>query len=343
MSAAANIPSALRTPHPALPAERRIDIHTHLAGVGTGGSGCWIAGKLRRRITFRLLQRLNRVTEHQLRTTFDADWAAGLARLVDGSELNFAVALGFDGVYDDAGDLDLGRSQMIVPPDWVFRVCERHPELLPGPSIHPLRRDALERLDEAVERGAVLIKWLPSAQAIDPADRRIRPFLQRLADAGLPLLVHAGTGEQTFRMITPRFHELSRLVPALETGVTVIAAHAAAPLHFSFESDARPQLREMIGRYRNLWVDNSGLANPARFRHLPTLAADGVFQERTLHGSDYPVPNNAIYYPRILGRTLVRIERERNRLQRDMMLKQALGFSRETFTRAAGVLPLRHA
>jgi hypothetical protein len=85
------------------------------------------------------------------------------------------------------------------------------------------------------------------------------------------------------------------------------------------------------------------LANPARFRHLPALAADGVFQERTLHGSDYPVPNNAIYYPRILGRTLVRIERERNRLQRDMMLKQALGFSRETFTRAAGVLPLRHA
>ena len=37
-------------------------------------------------------------------------------------------------------------------------------------SVNPYRRDALERLDGAVASGAVLLKWLPSIQEIDPAD-----------------------------------------------------------------------------------------------------------------------------------------------------------------------------
>ena len=323
----------------ALPAGARIDVHVHLAGVGTQGSGCWTSERLQRRATFRGLRLLYGITDEQIRHTLDQDWAAMVAGLVAESELDYAVVLGFDGVYDRRGELDRERSQMMVPPRWVFEVCERYTNLLPGPSLNPNRADALERLEECIERGASLIKWLPSVQAIDPASRSLIPFYRRLAEIGIPLLVHAGTGEQTFRMVAPELGGLERLKLPLEMGVPIICAHTAAPVHYAREPDPFPELRSMLRRYPHLWVDNSGLANPARFLHLPRLIEDPLFRERMLHGSDFPVPCNAFYYARRLGVRRVReLERERNPLQRDLRIKQELGFPVESFTRAAGVL-----
>src|SRR3982751_419183 len=111
---------------------RKIDVHAHLAGVGTQGSGCWTSPALRKRLGFRLLRRLQRVTEAQLATSFDQDWAARLA--------------------------DRGRAS------------------------------GLERLEECIEGGAVLIKWLPATQRIDPSDPANGPFYARLAETGIPLL-----------------------------------------------------------------------------------------------------------------------------------------------------------
>lgn len=321
------------------PLAPRFDVHVHLAGVGTGGSGCWISPAFRRRPTFVGLRLLFRITGEQMRTTVDQDWARTVSDLVAASQIDFAVALGFDGVYDAAGRLDLARSQMIVPPEWVFEVADRFPNLLPGPSIHPYRSDALERLDEAIERGATLIKWLPIVQAIDPASRRARPFLQRLADSGVPLLVHAGGGEVTFATVDPTVGSVARLRDALELGVKVICAHGAAPIVYSRAPSEVSLLREMLERHQNLWIDNSGLANPSRFPYLPRFAEDERIRERTLHGSDFPVIAGAFYYPRRLGPAVIRsIQREGNGIEREAMLKRAIGFDEPTFTRASEVL-----
>lgn len=280
------------------------------------------------------------ITDEQLRTSVDQDWAGRIARNVEESELDRAVVLGFDGVYGTDGELDRGRSQMIVPPSWVFEVCRRHPALLPGPSLNPLRRDALERLDECIEGGAVLLKWLPTAQGIDPADPRVAPFLRRMADARLPLLIHAGGSEMTFREVAPGLGDLARIRPALEMGVPVICAHSATRVHLSRDRDQLPLLRELLATHHNLWVDNSGMANPSRFAHLPRLAADPAIRDRTLHGSDFPVPASAAYYVARLGpRTAWRLDRERNPLQRDLRIKRRLGYPDETLSRAAHVLP----
>jgi predicted TIM-barrel fold metal-dependent hydrolase len=275
-----------------------------------------------------------------MRTTVDADWAAMLARLVRESELDQAVALGFDGVYDRNGMLDPEHSQMIVPPGWVFRMCQEHPELLPGPSINPYRRDALERLDECIARGAVLLKWLPIVQAINPGDPGLARFYQRMADARLPLLVHASGGEQTFATVTPEYNDVRLLEVPLDAGVPVICAHSGTRVHGAREPDQLPALRELLVRYPHLWVDNSGLANPSRFAHLPRLAGDPTFNERTVYGSDWPVPSNAFYFLRKLGAHRVySLERQMNALQRDIDVKRALGYPEVTLTGAARVLP----
>jgi uncharacterized protein len=317
----------------------RIDVHAHLAGVGTGGSGCWTAPRWQQRYTFVLLRAWYGITPHQMRTTVDADWAAMLAATVRASELDHAVALGFDGVYGADGSLDRDRSQMIVPHSWVFEVCRRHPELLPGPSIHPLRRDALDVLDECIARGAVLLKWLPPVQAIDPAHPALRPFYRRMADARLPLLVHSGGSERTFAEVAPALTDLRLLRAPLEAGVPVICAHSGVPVHFSRDADQQPLLREFLRRYADLWVDNSGMANPSRFAHLPRLARDPEITTRTLYGSDFPVPSNAFYYAARLGaRRVARIERAGTSFDRDVRLKRALGYPDETLTRAAEIL-----
>jgi predicted TIM-barrel fold metal-dependent hydrolase len=317
-----------------------IDVHVHLAGVGTQDSGCWLSPRTRRRPVFRFLRWKAGIGERQLEESFDQDWAARIAALVRGSELDRAVVLGFDGVYDGRGRMVEADSQMVVPPAWVFEACRRHRgELLPGPSVNPFRRDAMERLEECIEGGAVLIKWLPATQAIDPASPRLGGFYRRLAEARLPLLVHAGGGERTFREVAPQLQSVERLRAPLEAGVPVICAHSGTRVVLSRDPDELPLVRRLLREYPHFWVDDSGLANPSRFPHLPRLARDALIAGRTLHGSDFPVPSSALYYVGRLGaRTAWRLDREPNPLQRDVDIKRALGYPDEALTRARGVL-----
>lgn len=320
------------------PKTPRIDVHVHLAGIGTDDSGCWVSPAFSRRATFRLLQWKYGMRGDALRTA-DADWVRGVADRVRDSELTHAVVLGFDGVYDAAGRLDERLSQMVVPPRWVFDACRRHPGLLPGPSINPHRADAAERLEECIEHGAALIKWLPATQRIDPADPSLLPFYRRLAETGIPILIHSGGSEGTFAQVDPALKDLRRILFPLREGVRMIVAHCAAPVAYARDEDQTPLLREMLAAFPHLWVDNSGMANPARFQWLPRLMDDPGVIARTLHGSDFPVPSAAFWYARRLGwRTARRIDRIPNTMQREVELKRALGVPDAVLSRAAGVL-----
>jgi uncharacterized protein len=314
----------------------RIDVHAHLAGTGAGGSGCRVSPSFRRSLAFRAISRLHGIREDE---HGDAVWAERLAAHVRGSEVDYAVALGFDGVYDASGALDEAASQMVVPPEWVFEVCRVHSELLPGPSIHPGRRGALELLEASLEQGAVLLKWLPATQGIDPAKPAYRAFYQRMADARLPLLVHSGGSENTFAEVDPALKSLDRLRLPLSMGVPVIVAHLAARVAFRRDPDEIPLLRRMLAEFPHLWLDNSGMCNPARSGALARGADDPELAERTLHGSDFPVPCNAIWFPRrIRPRRVLSLERISNPLQRDLSIKRALGWSDAPLGRGSEVL-----
>ena len=324
---------------PTVTSKPKIDVHMHLAGNGCCASGCWVSPSFSRRHTFQLLKFLYRITEEQMRTTVDWDWAARIASTLRDSSLDYGVVLGFDGVYSHSdGKFDESRSQLIVPPEWVFKLCREHPNLLPGPSINPYREDALERLNYCIENGAVLIKWLPAAQAIDPADRKIREFYRMCAAARLPLLIHMG-GERTFKTVTAAYNNVERLREPLEAGVVVICAHTATRIIGTREKDQIPQLKVLLKTYPHLWVDNSGLCNPSRFSHVPVLAKDPEITSRTLYGSDYPVPANAVYFTTKLGpRRVLALERIANVVDRDIEIKRTFGYPEETLMRANDVL-----
>jgi predicted TIM-barrel fold metal-dependent hydrolase len=298
-----------------------------------------VAPRFERRYTFRLLRLLYRIGDRQMRTTVDRDFVRMIAQRVAQSELDYAVVLGFDAVYDaHTGELDVTRSQLMVPESWVFRVCRETPRLLPGPSINPYRRDALKRLERAIDNGAVLIKWLPAAQGIDPGDPRLTAFYRTMAEAGLPLLTHMG-GERTFVAIAPQFNDVLRLRVPLDQGVKVICAHSATAPLGAKERDQTQTLKQLLQEFPRLWVDNSGLCNPSRFHHVRRLARDTLIESRTLYGSDWPVPPFASLFLPYMGLAkTMEIERIENCFNRDMAIKRYFGYTDQTLTRASTVL-----
>jgi mannonate dehydratase len=212
-------------------------------------------------------------------------------------------------------------------------------------SIHPYRADALARLDHALQAGAVAVKWLPSAMNIDLRDPRCRPFYDRLARAGLPLIVHCG--EEKAVPGAGR-HELGNPLlvrHALAHGATVVVAHCAslghaldtdrssAPAVPAFDLFAR--LMDEPAQGGRLLGDISAVFQANRTPQVwRTVLRRQDWHARLLHGSDHPLPGvMPLFSPARLQRAGLLAEadvpvlnqvREHNPLLFDLVLKRRL-------------------
>ncbi len=322
-----------------------IDLHCHAAGIGAGASGCYVNPRLLRSYKFGFYLRAFGVTRRELAESGDTlvldRIAAGIAA---STAVDRAVVLALDGVVDAHGRLDTDRTELLVPDAFVADGAARHPELLFGASIHPRRRDALERLDHAHERGAVLLKWLPAIQDFDPADRRLIPFYRRLAQLGLPLLTHTGP-EHSFTRARNEVSDPERLRLPLSEGVTVIAAHAATC--GAYEGEPGPKrLARLMRTYPTLYADLSALTLANRIGQLPALLATPEFDGRLLFGTDYPlIAMRALSSPwpalfRLGFRTTRTLAAISNPWDRDVALNRALGVGHDILESSAVLLGL---
>ena len=187
------LPPHFRDPEPASPPALKIDMHVHIVGNGRGGSGCWLRSPpWWRRMVQGFLTRGIGLPPGALEGDLDHLYVSRLLEWVRASSLDAVVLLAHEQVYDDQGRLQRDRGSFHVPNGYVLELSRQHPEFLAGVSIHPGRPDALAELEQCVAGGAVLMKCLPNCQNIDCADRRYTRFWERMAAAGLPLLVHTG-------------------------------------------------------------------------------------------------------------------------------------------------------
>ncbi len=327
--------------HPLSDTSRRgpVDMHVHIVGNGLRGSGCRL--KLHgwhRRLADFMLHQLG-MTVSWDRPEFDETYVALLLHWLRTSALTHAVILAHEEVYhDDGSRLDFGS--MFIPNDYVLRLAREHPDFLPGVSIHPARRDALDELDRCLAQGAALLKLLPNCQNIDCSRPAYRLFWERVAAAGLPLLAHTG-GEHTVPQYCPAYADPATLRLPLDCGVTVIAAHCATKSGLG-DPDYLPSLLAMMQRYPNLCGDLSALNLPLRSAGLTTLIRP-EYHDRLVHGSDFPVPVQACWaqwrglLPPAAAQFLMD---EPNFLERDYHLKAAMGFPPAVFTRVWDLLRL---
>jgi hypothetical protein len=127
----------------------------------------------------------------------DASLRASTEEAISSTHLGHVVCLALDHVYDAQGKPQPDRSNVWVDNEYILDLQRTlGDKVLLGASVHPYDPNFQERVLHYVDEGAVLLKWLPSAQQIDLADPRVRDALQFLATARhgqpLPLLLHVG-------------------------------------------------------------------------------------------------------------------------------------------------------
>lgn len=311
-----------------------VDVHVHVSAL-TPEHGL-MSTKLLRSLPFRYMKwRLglrgeDAGTEQQLRQV--------LFKTLDQTpELDAAVMLAFDAVYDPSGQLNLSQTHLCTKNDYVIDLARQHKKILFGASVHPYRHDAIPELERCVKAGAVLLKWLPITQGMDPADSRCFEFYDALAHFKLPLLCHTG-GEKSLPNIAPETASPLLLVPALQRGVTVIAAHCGTRSSYT-ETDYVCDFMRMCHDHEHFYGDTSALNLPTRSHAYNMVLGDKVVKSKLVHGSDWPIP---VFPPaKTIGLpATAECFMENNWLRRDILIKQLLDFDDAYWHRAAKILRL---
>jgi predicted TIM-barrel fold metal-dependent hydrolase len=315
-----------------------VDMHCHVAGIGAGGSGCYVSPRLLHNWRFKIYLRAFGVTEKEIAEHGDSLVPDRISEAVAQSRyVSKVVLLALDGVIGADGRLDTNRTEVYVPNEFVAEECARHTNLLFGASVNPYRPDALARLEWAKAHGAVLIKWIPPVMAIDPADPRLIPFYRKLVELNLPLLSHTGE-EKSFSRADEDWGDPERLRLPLSLGVTVIAAHIASSEKYHGERGA-DRLARLMREYPRLDADISALTQINKPGVLKEALTRPEFRGRLLYGTDFPLINTALVSPwysfHLSWAQRRAIGRVKNPWDRDVLMKQALGVPAEIFARPA--------
>lgn len=304
-----------------------IDCHVHLAALPDGDNGCFISSTMLKSPLFRFLLWKHQLSPDKPREANQKYLDDLLGELRASRHVQKAVLLGMDGVYGQNGRLDQAHTDFLISNDYVLKTAQAHPhELLAGVSINPQRRDAVEEVHRCADAGATLVKVLPNAQQFNPADPHYKTFYRTLAERKLPFLSHVG---YEFGLIgkDQSVGDPNRLKPALEEGVTVIAAHACSYGLVLYEKFL-PTLRELVQRYPDFYTDISALTLPNRLRMLLHLRRYPEIHERLLFGTDYPL---SVFHIAAWGRvafgTLHDILQTKNRFDRQVSICRGLGLS----------------
>lgn len=327
-----------------LPLTPIIDMHVHVAGLGYGGSGCFISKRMQE--SYKLDYYLNAfgVNANDLQQHGDQVLIKHLADTISNAEhIQGAVILAIDGVVDEGGELDRHKTQVYIPNDYIAAQSHLYPSLYFGASINPYRHDALARLDNVKQQGAKLIKWIPNIQQIDPSDPRLTDFYLKMKALDLPLLSHAGQ-QRSFVDAIDEYGDPERLKLPLSLGVTVIAGHIATTGKSHGEANYQRVLT-LFEQYPNLYTDISSLTQLNKLGYINEAMEEPRLVGRLLYGSDFPLINMALvspyYFPLNLSfKQMVDLSAIANPFERDVALKQALGISNDIFARSAKLLKI---
>jgi len=290
------------------------DVHTHVVGLGTGGSGCRVNPVMRShlhpvsRVQFDVYLAASGVTDVEVADRQFLERLLSLHRAANPE--GKLMLLAFDYCVSPDGRELPEESAFYTPNEYVLQLAREHDDVLPIASVHPYRTDAIERLEQAAAGGARAVKWLPNSMGIDPSAPVCVPYYERMAALGLRLLTHVGLERAVVAAHDQEFGNPLHLRAALDAGVVVLAAHCAS-LGRSRDLDAapsggpdaeaeRPELESfdlflrLMGEAQyegRLFGEISTLTQLNRSgRPLREMLAATELHPRLVNGSDYPLP-----------------------------------------------------
>ena len=294
-----------------------VDFHTHVIAIGTSVKDAFINSKMRSGINLERFKFLIYASAAAVKNIDNADqeYLTRLVRLARSTKRQGKYRiLAFDKHYKPDGTVDLTKTNMFVPNDYVVELARQYADVfLPVISLHPYRRDAIDELDRWGKAGMKYIKWLPNAMGMDPANKAIEPFYRKMKEHNMILLSHGGEEQAVEAEEDQELGNPLRLRQPLNMGVRVIIAHAASLgtcADLDNGGDKKANCFDLFMRlmdeakYRGqLFGEISAML---QFNRMPgpltTLLKRQDLHPRLVNGSDYPLPAiNALIRTRSLA------------------------------------------
>lgn len=283
-----------------------IDYHCHILGTGANHSGNYVNPKMQswkhpvEYIRFWVYTKASGINDiSKVEDQY-------LQKLLDQIKVlpyhsKFAL-LAFDEYYDSLGNVIPEKSEFHISNDYVFSVAAKYPEyFLAVMSIHPYRKDAVAALRKYAALGGKMVKWLPNAMGINPANPICDSFYAEMKRNNLVLLSHGGEEQAVEAEEDQALGNPLLLKRALDAGVRVVVAHCASlgkqEMHHAGGASAEVSNFDVFcsmlkeEKYKNLlYGDLSAVAQYNRCDGpLQLLLNDTLFNGRLVHGSDYPL------------------------------------------------------
>jgi len=289
-----------------------IDIHVHIGGPPRENDDLYFWSEtFEQSISFEGIKLVTRLKESQITALRYASMLHDQLR--NSKFVDKLVLLGLDAVYSEEGMRLTEATHLYVANEYLVYLSRINPSFLFGCSVHPYAPNALERLWACAKNGAVLCKWLPSSQAIDPTHPLSIKFYRALALLDLPLLIHVGpevtipsvmedAEDKLVNAAAGRFSKAvgSAIEMALDSRAKVILAHAGTPLGTLLDKDNAywegvfSSLLSIIQSQKgesSLFADVSAFCLPGRFKYVKeVISMAKEAPQRFLYGSDFPIP-----------------------------------------------------
>lgn len=319
--------------------EHVIDCHVHYGSPCDPETGCYWSKTFEKTPAFLLMRAVTKSLFEEL--TAERARQVILDAINQSDHVHQTVLLAMDEVYDLLGAPHKKWTHMYVPNSYIANLSHQYERILFGASVHPYRKDWEAELDFCIENGAVLNKWIPSSQQIDPSHELCIPFYEKLARHNLPLLCHAGP-EYAIPTSAAQYNEYNNpkfLTRALDMGVIVILAHCALPYWGKLEkkeylddyNDFKEMMKQADDKGWKLYADLSAVATTFRRRKMRYIVKE-IAHERLLFGSDYPIPCSVLSYNRMtsllkkIQYILKKVVKEKNPLDKNFNLINKMGF-----------------
>lgn len=327
-----------------------MDYHIHIAGLGKGDTGAYVNPSMQTLLhpidyfQFSIYKSSSGITDPD---NADAQFVARLVRLIEGipDPGKFRI-LAFDKYYNEQGKPIESKTEFYTPNRYVMDLAMQYPDIfLPTISVHPYRKDAVERLDYWAKRGARLIKWLPNSMGIDPSNPVLDSYYDAVKRNKMVIHSHVGEEQAVEAEEDQKYGNPLLFRGALDRGVRVIMAHAAS-LGTNVDLDD-PDKKEVSNfdlflrlmdekKYEGLlFGEISGITQVNRYSGaLATMIERKDLHSRLVNGSDYPIPaiNAVIWTSRLASEGFITAQERQllneiydiNPLLFDFVLKRTL-------------------
>jgi len=285
---------------------RLTDFHTHINGINTGKTGCFVNKKMRsfwhikEYLRFKVYLSALGVKDDENADRKAVERLVRLIRNIKGHGKYQILA--FDKHYRKDGSVDMDNTEFYCPNFYAYKLAEEFPDVfIPAISVHPYRKDALDELEKWGKKGVRLVKWLPNAQGINPSDPDIEPFYEMMKKYKMILLTHAGEEKAVDADDAQKLGNPLLLRKPLDMGVKVIVAHCASLGQNEDLDDPLKTKRDNFDLFLRLMDEKKyvGLlfgetSAQVQFNRLSKPIATMMLRKDLLHrlvnGSDYPLP-----------------------------------------------------